>query len=72
MKWVLTSDWRTWGLLGPLLAFAIVNVFLQQGWGSASFTIPAVMAFYAGVEWLRKRWGVEVEPRRRDHNASAE
>ncbi|RVX40757.1 hypothetical protein EDD27_3179 [Nonomuraea polychroma] len=70
--WILASDWRTWGLLGPLMAFAIVNVFIQEGWGSAFFTIPAVVAFYAGVEWLRARWGVEVKRRRRDRTTSAE
>ncbi|MEO3861968.1 hypothetical protein [Acrocarpospora sp. B8E8] len=37
---------------------------LQQGWGSAFFTLPGVVAFYAGVEWLRHRWGVEVARRR--------
>jgi hypothetical protein len=63
--WILASEWRTWGLLGPLMACAIVNVFLQQGWGSAFFTIPAVVAFYVGVEWLRGRWDVEVK--RRSH-----
>ncbi|MGW6499307.1 hypothetical protein [Nonomuraea angiospora] len=69
--WILASDWRTWVLLGPLMAFAIVNVFLQQGWGSAFFTIPAIVAFYAGVEWLRKRWGVEVKPWRRSRKGSS-
>lgn len=59
--WILTSEWRTWGLLGPLMAFAVVNVHLSQGWGSAFFTLPGVVAFYAGVEWLRKRWGVTVK-----------
>ncbi|MER6505927.1 hypothetical protein ABT158_03900 [Nonomuraea sp. NPDC001636] len=70
--WILASDWRTWGLLGPLMAFAIVNVFLQQGWGSAFFTIPAVVAFYAGTEWLRSRWGVSVKPRKRGRNTTVE
>lgn len=69
--WILSSDWRTWGLLGPLMAFAIVNVFLQQGWGSAFFTIPAIVAFYAGVEWLRSRWSVKVKPGRRGRNSTA-
>jgi hypothetical protein len=63
--WILASDWRTWGLLGPLMAFAVVNVHLQQGWGSALFTTPSIVVFYAGVEWLRKRWGVEVKPWKR-------
>ncbi|MEU5863475.1 hypothetical protein ABZ815_20060 [Nonomuraea sp. NPDC047529] len=68
--WILASDWRTWVLLGPLMAFAIVNVFLQQGWGSAFFTIPTVVAFYAGVEWLRSRWDVKVKARRRRRNTT--
>ncbi|WP_271215882.1 hypothetical protein [Streptosporangium carneum] len=63
--WVLTSDWRTWGLLGPLLAFGVINVNLSQGWGSALFTLPGIVGFYAGIEWLRKRWGVEVKRRSR-------
>ncbi|MEU8404517.1 hypothetical protein AB0C28_55940 [Nonomuraea sp. NPDC048892] len=70
IRWLLVSEWRTWGLLGPLVVFAIVNVFLQQGWGSAFFTIPAVVAFYAGVEWLRSRWGVKVKALRRNRTTS--
>lgn len=42
--WMLASEWRTWGLFGPVMAFAIVNVHVQQGWGSALFTIPGVVA----------------------------
>ncbi|MFD9950489.1 hypothetical protein ACFWYW_33580 [Nonomuraea sp. NPDC059023] len=61
--WILSSEWRTWGLLGPLMALAAVNVFLQQGWGSAFYTLPGVVAFFAGVEWLRKRWGISVKRR---------
>ncbi|MBF8189383.1 hypothetical protein ITP53_27340 [Nonomuraea sp. K274] len=67
--WVLASDWRTWGLLGPLTAFAIINVHLQQGWGSALFTLPTIVAIYAGVEWLRNRWGVTVKRRQRDDDS---
>ncbi|TMR97518.1 hypothetical protein [Nonomuraea basaltis] len=69
--WILASDWRTWGFLGPLMAFAIVNVHLRQGWGSAFFTIPGVVAFYAGVEWLRKRWVVEFKRRGRSRERSS-
>ncbi|MEU1879616.1 hypothetical protein ABZ470_20070 [Streptosporangium sp. NPDC020072] len=65
--WVLASDWLTWSLLGPPLAFGVINVHLSQGWGSALFTLPGVAGFYAGVEWLRKRWGIEVK--RRDESA---
>lgn len=54
----MASEWRTWGLLGPLLGAAAVNVHLSQGWGSAFFTLPSIAAFYAGVEWLRKRWNI--------------
>lgn len=61
--WALASEWRTWGLLGPLLAFGVINVNLSQGWGSALFTLPGIVSFYAGVEWLRRRWGVEVKRR---------
>ncbi|MFI6182504.1 hypothetical protein ACIA8R_43745 [Nonomuraea sp. NPDC051191] len=68
--WMLASDWRTWGLLGPVMAVALVNVLLQQGWGSAFYTIPAVVAFYAGVEWLRNRWGVSVKARRRGRKST--
>ncbi|MEO3814129.1 hypothetical protein ABGB17_34460 [Sphaerisporangium sp. B11E5] len=57
--WLLSSDVRTWGFLGPLLAWGIVNIHLQQGWGSALFTLPGLVAFYAGIEWLRKRWRVK-------------
>ncbi|MEV3986094.1 hypothetical protein [Nonomuraea sp. NPDC049758] len=61
--WVLGSEWRTWGVLGPPLLLAIGNVFLQQGWGSAVFTIPGVVVYWAGVEKLRERWGVRVRRR---------
>ncbi|SPL89486.1 unnamed protein product [[Actinomadura] parvosata subsp. kistnae] len=53
------------------MAVALVNVFLQQGWGSAFYTFPAVVAFYAGVEWLRKHFGVEVKPWKRNRNSSS-
>ncbi|MGW0807549.1 hypothetical protein [Nonomuraea sp. NPDC002799] len=69
--WMLASDRRTWGTLGPLMAFAAVNVQVKQGWGSAFFTIPSVVAFYAGVEWLREHWNVEVERRGRSPKNSA-
>ncbi|MFF0578924.1 hypothetical protein [Streptosporangium saharense] len=59
--WVLATEWRTWGTLGPLLVAGVINIHLSQGWGSALFTLPGIVAFYAGVEWLRKRWGVEVK-----------
>ncbi len=65
MCWVLASDLRTWGMLGPVMAIAIANVHAEQGWGSAFFTLPGVVAFYAGVEWLRHRWGIEVKRGRR-------
>lgn len=61
--WVLASDWLTWSLLGPPLAFGVINVHLSQGWGSALFTLPGVVGFYAGVEWLRRRWSIEVKRR---------
>ncbi|MFG2076996.1 hypothetical protein [Nonomuraea maritima] len=58
---ILATDTRTWGVLGPLMALALVNVFQEQGWGSALYTIPGVVLFYAGVEELRKRWNVKVK-----------
>ncbi|QYC37934.1 hypothetical protein Nocox_01500 [Nonomuraea coxensis DSM 45129] len=70
MCWILAAESRTWGLLGPLMAFAIVNVFLEQGWGSAFYTLPAVVAVNAGVERLRKHWGVKVKARRGERNSS--
>ncbi|MEU8275030.1 hypothetical protein ACFYOK_08430 [Microbispora bryophytorum] len=63
--WVLASDWRTWGVLIPLMVAALSNVIESQGWGSAFYTLPAVVGFYAGVEWLRRRWNVTVKRRRR-------
>ncbi|GAA1010712.1 hypothetical protein Aple_029940 [Acrocarpospora pleiomorpha] len=66
--WILASQWRTWGLLSPPMVAAAFNVFLMQGWGSAFYTLPGIVAFYAGVEWLRTRW--EVPPRRRKRDRS--
>ncbi|MBB5081393.1 hypothetical protein [Nonomuraea endophytica] len=70
--WILRSEWRTWGLLGPLMALAAVNVFLQQGWGSIFWALPGVVTFYASVEWLRKRWGVSVKRRSQTGSSSSE
>ncbi|TQS29112.1 hypothetical protein [Microbispora sp. KK1-11] len=61
--WILISKFRTWGLLGPILVFAVINVHLSQGWGSALFTLPSVVCTYEGVQWLRKRWNVKVKRR---------
>ncbi|MDX3099718.1 hypothetical protein [Nonomuraea angiospora] len=66
--WTLSSDIRTWGVLGPPIALAVVNIFRVQGWGSALFTIPGIVAFYGGVEWLRKHWGVTVTRRKTRSN----
>ncbi|AQZ62651.1 unnamed protein product [[Actinomadura] parvosata subsp. kistnae] len=64
-SWVLASEWRTWTLLGPFMVAAAYNVYWVQGWGSAFYSIPCMVGFYAGVEWLRKRWHVTVKRRRR-------
>ncbi|WP_371778331.1 hypothetical protein [Streptosporangium subroseum] len=61
--WVLASEIRTWGLLGPVMVAAVINVTLSQGWGSAFYTMPGVVAFYWGVEWLRTHWDIEVKRR---------
>lgn len=68
--WVLASNRRTWWPLGSLLALAALNIHLSQGWGSAFYTLPGIVSFYAGVEWLRHRWGIEVKPKSstRDHD----
>ncbi|MEV8636529.1 hypothetical protein AB0395_33265 [Streptosporangium sp. NPDC051023] len=63
-RWVLASNRRTWWPLGSLLVFAAVNIHLSQGWGSAFYTLPTIVAFHLGVEWLRHRWGIEVKPKR--------
>lgn len=62
--WVLASDLRTWGLLGPILGTGFIDITLEQGWGSALFTIPGVVGIALGVEWLRHRWGVKRHPRK--------
>lgn len=61
--WVLASNQRTWCSLGSLLAFAAVNVCLSQGWGSVVWMLPTTVSFHAGVEWLRRRWGIELKPK---------
>ncbi|MFD0883286.1 hypothetical protein ACFQ08_01755 [Streptosporangium algeriense] len=63
-RWVLTSNQRTWWPLGSLLAFAIVNIYLAEGWGSAVCTLPSIVGFHAGVKWLRRQWGIEVKSKR--------
>lgn len=61
--WILASNFRTWGLLGPTLAYGLVDVTLEQGLGSAIYTVPSIVAISLGVEWLRHRWGVNRRPR---------
>ncbi|MFF4416666.1 hypothetical protein ACFYY8_29435 [Streptosporangium sp. NPDC001559] len=63
-RWVLASNWRTWGPLGSMMIFAAVNVYRSQGWGSVFYTLPTIISFNVGVEWLRHRWGIEVKPKR--------
>ncbi|MGJ6960364.1 hypothetical protein ACSDR0_00525 [Streptosporangium sp. G11] len=58
--WVLASQAWTWGLIGFLTVAALFDVVVQQGPGSAFFAVPTLVGFHAGVEWLRKRWNVEV------------
>lgn len=62
-RWVLASNRRTWWPLAPLLTFAAVNIHLSQGWGSAFYTLPTIVGFHLGVEWLRHRWGIELKPK---------
>ncbi|MEV8637249.1 hypothetical protein AB0395_36965 [Streptosporangium sp. NPDC051023] len=64
VRWVLASNHRTWWPLGSLLALAAVNIHQSQGWGSAFYTLPSIVSFCVGVEWLRHRWGIEVKSRR--------
>ncbi|GAA3570702.1 hypothetical protein GCM10022419_059430 [Nonomuraea rosea] len=65
VSWVLASEWRTWSVLGPSMIAAAYNVYLAQGWGSAFYTLPGMVGFYVGVEWLRKRWHIPMKRRRR-------
>lgn len=62
-RWVLASNRRTWWPLGSLLTLAAVNIHLAQGWGSAFYTLPTIVGFHLGVEWLRHRWGIELKPK---------
>ncbi|GHE47136.1 hypothetical protein GCM10017673_56190 [Streptosporangium violaceochromogenes] len=62
-RWVLASNRRTWWPLGTLLTLAALNIHLSQGWGSAFYTLPGIVGFHLGVEWLRHRWGIEVKPK---------
>ncbi|MFI6534174.1 hypothetical protein ACIBHY_17065 [Nonomuraea sp. NPDC050547] len=57
---LLISEFRTWGVLVPILVLAFSDVIKSEGWGVAVFTIPTVVVIYEGVAWLRKRWGVHV------------
>ncbi|MBB4917335.1 hypothetical protein [Streptosporangium saharense] len=71
-RWVLASNRRTWWPLGPLLVFAAVNVHRSQGWGSAFYTLPTIIGFHIGVEWLRHRWEITVKPRRSTEDPDGE
>ncbi|MFI6513588.1 hypothetical protein ACIBCT_38795 [Streptosporangium sp. NPDC050855] len=60
--WMLTTEARTWGPLGIVIALAVVNIYHSQGWGTAFFTgLVEITAVAQGVQWLRKRWGVTVK-----------
>ncbi|MFD0887020.1 hypothetical protein ACFQ08_20940 [Streptosporangium algeriense] len=56
--WVLASNHRTWWPLGTGMVAGAVQINLSQGWGSVFYTIPAITAFYVGVERLRRRWNI--------------
>ena len=57
-RWVLASEWRTWALLAPALAAALIDVLVRQGWGSAVLSVPGAVGFYALVRYLRGRLGL--------------
>lgn len=64
--WILAAETRTWGPLGIIVAFAVVNIYHSQGWGTAFFAgVVEVTAVAQGVKWLRKRWGVTVKGRKK-------
>lgn len=61
---LLSSEFRTWGVLVPIVVFAFSDVIQSEGWGVGFFTIPTVVLIYQGVGCLRERWGVTVKRRR--------
>ncbi|MFF4415619.1 hypothetical protein ACFYY8_24060 [Streptosporangium sp. NPDC001559] len=63
VRWVLASNHRTWWPLGTGMVAGAVQIHLSQGWGSVFYTIPVITTFYAGVEWLRRRWNIQVSRR---------
>ncbi|MFI6886777.1 hypothetical protein [Streptosporangium canum] len=66
--WVLASQVRTWGLIGFLTIAALFDVVVQQGPGSAFFAVPTLVGLHSGVEWLRKRWAVEIRGRKKSEH----
>lgn len=58
--WVLSSEIRTWLAIGFVTLAALIDVVVEQGWGSAVLAAPTAWAFYHGACWLRKRLDIAV------------
>ncbi|MBB5626364.1 hypothetical protein BJ981_002063 [Sphaerisporangium krabiense] len=58
-SWVLESDVRTWIPLSAIVILALINVVIEQGWGSAFLAAPTAWVFHKGVQRLRTRWGIQ-------------
>jgi HD domain-containing protein len=58
VRWLLRSDLRTWSVLGPFVAWMLVETGRQNIGDAvaALITVPPVLA--AGVAWLRARLGM--------------
>ncbi|MER7363297.1 hypothetical protein [Nonomuraea wenchangensis] len=59
--WVLSSERRTWLVIGAVTTAALIDVVAEQGWGSALFAAPTAWIFHQGARWLRKRLGLVVK-----------
>lgn len=59
-SWVLSSEIRTWLVIGLVTLAALTDVVVEQGWGSALLAAPTAWIFHQGACWLRKRLAIEV------------
>ncbi|MEV6033587.1 hypothetical protein AB0L65_20700 [Nonomuraea sp. NPDC052116] len=59
--WVLSSEARTWLVIGLVTLTALMDVVAEQGWGSALLTAPTAWMFHQGARWLRKRLGLNLK-----------
>ncbi|MBB6557276.1 hypothetical protein [Nonomuraea rubra] len=58
--WALSSEIRTWLVIGTVTLSALIDVVMEQGWGSALLAVPTAWVFHRGACWLRTKLDITV------------